>query len=142
MKGLTIISTLLLGLGHLLTEAGSLSWITSDRKPVYVHPFLSPYYKWYDPKGIDVHWFIKYVTTDLLFCMTFFVLTKIAYRFSFRLFLIGFVWFLYHCLDLFMLWWDFKTSYWLYLAVYVAIIATIISLFVPDKKTGFIKSIK
>lgn len=142
MRGLTIISTVILGVGHLLTEGGTFSWVTSGKQPVYVQPFLSPSYKWYDPNGIDLHWFIKYVTTDLLFCMTFFVLAKIAYRFSFRLFLIGITWFLYHCFDLFMLWWNFKTSYWLYLITYVAITATIVSLFVPEKRQAIVKSIK
>lgn len=142
MRKVTIISTVILGAGHLLTEAGTVSYKLSGGEPVYVNPFLSPSYKWYDPKGIDLHWFIKYVTTDFLFCLAFFVLAKVAYRFSFRLFLVGFIWFVYHCIDLFMLWWDFKTSYWLYIVMYAAVTGTIISLFVPEKQQAIIKSLK
>lgn len=143
MRKLTIFLCILLIAGHLLTETGTVAWLLdrSNYKLSHIHPFLSPYYTWYDPKGIDFYWWLKYVTTDLLFCIVFFVLAKVAAQYSFKLFLIGLIWFLYHVFDFVMLLWNFKTSYWLYAVTYVAISACIVCLFLSERKQGVVKSL-
>lgn len=138
---LTILLCILLIIGHLLTESGTIVWELNHRKQAYVNPFLSPYYKWHDAKGIDLYWWIKYVFDDVLWCTVFFVLAKVSYQYSFRLFLVGCIWFAYHVFDLAMLWWNFKTSYWLYWVIYGTVILCLFSLFVPEKKQAIVKSI-
>lgn len=141
MKRTTIFLSVILIVGHLLTETGTLMYLINDYNPIYVHPFLSPNYQWHDPKGIDLFWFAKYMSEDFLLCIIFFVMARIAYQYSFRLFLIGVIFFFYHVFDLWMLLWNFKTSYWLYMVLYVVIILCIVSLFAPEKKQGIVKSI-
>lgn len=142
MKKITIILCSLLIAGHLLTELGSVLYLINRPKTWHIDPFLSPSYEFPGGEGIDLYWWIKWVTDDLLWCITFFVLAKIAYQVSFRLFLVGSVFFLYHAIDHFMLWWNYKTSYWMYWVMITAVIATIASLFMPEKKQGIIKSLQ
>ena len=78
---------------------------------------------------------------EFLWCLTFFVLAKIAYRYNFRLFLIGCIFFLYHVVDWFMMWYDYKTSQLFYWFLNGAIVLSIIALFIPEKKQGVVKSI-
>jgi hypothetical protein len=142
MKRLTIILCVLLIVGHLLTELGSVLYLINRPKSWRIDPFLSPWYEFPGGQGIDVYWWIKWVTDDLLWCITFFTLAKVSYQFSFRLFLVACIFFLYHVIDSFMLWWNYKTSYWLYWVMIAAVILTIISLFMPEKKQAIIKSLK
>lgn len=142
MKHLTIILCILLITGHLLTEMGSVFYLMYKPTIYYINPFLSPTYEFSNPKGIDLYWWIKYVTEDLLWCVTFFVLAKVAYQYSFRLFMVASIFFAYHVVDGFMLWWNYKTSYWLYWVLYGAVILCILSLFAPEKRQGILKSLQ
>jgi len=146
MRRFTIILCVLLIAGHLLTEAWAGVYWLYDGELKYIEPFWSPYYDFPEPigqkqPGIDIYWYIKDLTVDFLWCLTFFVLAAVARKYSFRLFLIGCIWFAYHAFDMGMYLWNFKTSYWLYLIIYVSIILCIVSLFIPEKKKGIIKSL-
>lgn len=142
MKTFTIIICILLIFGHLLLESGALLQRYNDFRPVYIDPFLSPSYKWYDEKGISAYWWIQNNCVEFLWCVTFFVLAKVAYQYSFRLFLVGCVFFLYHVIDWFMMWWDYKTSNLFYYFLNGAIILAILSLFVPEKRQAVLKSLQ
>lgn len=142
MKKLTVILCALLIVGHMLTELGSILYLVYRPQAWRIDPFLDSDYEFPGGEGIDLYWWIKWVTDDLLWCITYFVLAKIAYQYSFRLFLIGSIFFLYHVIDHFMLWWNYKTSYWLYWIMLAAIIGTIASLFAPEKKQAIIKSLQ
>lgn len=141
MRKLTIILCVMLIAGHILTELGSVLYLIYRPKAWTIDPFLSPSYEFPGGKGIDLYWWIKWVTDDMLWCITFFVLAKVAYQYSFRLFLVGCIFFMYHLIDHFMLWWNYKTSYWLYWILIVASILSVMALFRPEKKQGIIKSL-
>ena len=126
MKRFTIILCVLLITAHLLTELWAGVYWFYGGELVYIEPFWSPYYDFPEPinqkePGIDIYWYIKDLTIDFLWCVTFFVLAKVSYRYSFTLAKIGYIWFGYHVFDLFMYLWNFKTSYWLYSILYITI---------------------
>lgn len=142
MKSFTIIICVLLIFGHLLLESGALLQMYNDYRLAYVDPFLSSDYQWYDKNGISIYHWVQMNCVEFLWCVTFFVLTKVAYQYSFRLFLVGSVFFLYHVIDWFMLWWDYKTSNLFYYFLNGAIILAILSLFVREKRQGILKSLQ
>lgn len=128
--------------GHLLLEAGALYQKFNNYEPLYIDPFLSGTYEWYDSKGISAYWWLQLNCIEFLWCSTFFILAKVAFQYSFRLFLIGFIFFLYHLVDWFMMWYDYKTSVLFYWFLNTAVILCIGVLFLPDKKQAVIKSFK
>lgn len=142
MRTFSIIICILLIFGHGLLESGALLQRYNNYTPVYIDPFWSPDYKWFDQKGISFYHWVQMNCVEFLWCTTFFVLAKVAYKYSFRLFLIGCVFFIYHVIDWFMLWWDYKTSYLFYWFLNGAIVMAIVSLFAPEKKQGIIKSLR
>lgn len=136
MKRFILVIALLLIFGHILLEAGALYQIYKDYETIKVKPFLSARYHWYDPEGISVYHWLQMNCIEFLWCTTFFVLARVSYKYSYKLFLICCVFFLYHVVDYFLLWYDYKTSYLFYWFLNGAIIAAVGALFVPDKKKG------
>jgi len=131
----------LLIFGHLLLESGALFQKIKDYKQIQVRPILHPPSEgWYDKYGLSLYHWIQLNCIEFLWCLTFFVLAKIAHRYNFRLFLIGCIFFVYHVIDYFMMWWDYKTSTLFYYFLNGAIVLSIIALFIPEKKTGIVKS--
>lgn len=133
-------------LGHLSTELASGMEYLYEGKIFYVSPFFDPTYKFPEAKGtpegtINLYWYIKYLTDDFLWCVTFFVMAQIAKMYSFRIFLVACIFFVYHIFDLVMCVWNFKSYHWLYAGVYVAAGFSIIALFIPEKRQGILKSI-
>lgn len=141
MKGLVIAICVLLGLSHLMLEAGAGMQILNDYEKVYVNPFWSPSYHWYYPEGISLYHWVQLNAVEMMICTIFFCFAKVSYQYSYRLFLIGIIWFVYHLIDWFMLWWDYKTSVLFYWFLNITIALTISSLFVPERKQGVVKSI-
>lgn len=143
MKWITIFCILLV-FGHLLTEAAEVLqtfWpgIASQK----IRPWLDRSYVFYgDPDGVQLSWFVKYFTDDILWLISFFCFTMLAYRLSFRLFLIGCIFVLYHAVDLFMLWYNYKTFNWLYWYLIGSCITAVICLFIPVKQRAVIKYMK
>lgn len=142
MKKFTVIICVFLIFGHLMLEAGAAYQKLNDYKPLHINPFLSGSYEFYDKKGISAYWWLQLNCIEFLWCTTFFILAKIAYQYSFRLFLVGFIFFLYHLIDWFMLWYDYKTSVLFYWFLNTAVVIAIIVLFLPDKKQAVYKSMK
>lgn len=142
MKTFTIIICILLIFGHLLLESGAALQIYNDYRRIYINPFFSPTYEWYDPKGISYYHWVQMNCVEFLWCVTFFVLAKVAYQYSYRLFRVGCIFFLYHIIDWFMMWWDYKTSNLFYYYLNGAIIISIIAMLVPEKKQGVLKSLQ
>lgn len=70
-----------------------------------------------------------------------FVLCRIAEKYSFRMFTIAGLWFMYHIFDAFMLWYNYRQSEWTYIVAVSLITATTVLLFLPERKTGQVKSI-
>lgn len=147
MKLITIILSVLLMIGHLSTELASGIEYLYKGEIFYVNPFFDPDYEFPEAKDtpdgtINLYWYIKYVTDDFLWCVTFFVMAKIAKMYSFRIFLVSCIFFAYHVFDLFMNVWNFKSYHWLYVGVYIAVGLSILSLFAPEKKQAVLKSLQ
>jgi hypothetical protein len=133
---------ILLIIGHAQTEIAELLLrVRPSLAKVYIQPFIN--YTWpHDERGVSLIWWVKYCSDDLLWVITYFVLARVAALYSFRLFCITALWFIYHLFDSFMLWYDYRTSHWLYWVLVAGIATTIAFMFLPEKKTGRIISMK
>jgi hypothetical protein len=129
MRRLVIVLCLLLIFGHVLTEVASvLTRIWPEAMNQKVNLF------WRGGFDMELYWYIKMSADDLLFTISFFVMSKIAYQYSFRLFLVCVVFFVYHLIDSLMFWYDFKTSHWFYWTMIVSVICTVMFLILPVEK--------
>lgn len=132
MKKVAIIVSVLLIVGHLLTEIPSIisrankEWWQAMQKKVDL------FYA-YDME-MELFWYFKMSADDFLFSVTFFSMAWVSKRYSFRLFLIFGVFFLYHFFDGLMFWYNYKTSHWLYWTFLAAVILTISFLILPVEK--------
>lgn len=141
MKQLIIFIAIALIAGHLLTEASIfIQWRWPQTREIYVHPFIRGSYRWYDDRGVNILWWVYYCANDFLWVIVVFCLTKIAFYFSTRLFYIGCVFFVYHLIDGFMLWYDYKQSSGKYWLLEICCGLSIFCMFLPEKK-GKVKSI-
>lgn len=137
MKRFAVTLSVLIIAGHLLTEASEISEnVFPYLKKVYIHPFIDPDYKFPYPQGVNILWWIYYCTNDFLWIVTFFVSAMIAAKYSFRLFRVCVVFFIYHVVDHFMLWYNYKTGHVVYWLMGAAFTGAIISMFLPERKTG------
>lgn len=140
-KSLSAIAAILLIIGHFQLETAEIAerlWLSG----IYVHPFIRSSYHWYDDKGVNLLWWIKYVCDDILWIITYLILTLVARKYSYRLFLVCSVFLGYHIFDHFMLWYDYRSSHWLYwLELLTDGICLLLFFIIKDKKTGTIKSI-
>lgn len=136
------VNVFLLILAHLLNELSPLAQrVDSSLKDVYVDPFIN--YHWpHDERGINILWWIKYCTDDFSWIIVMFVLCRVAAKYSFRMFTIAGLWFLYHIIDAFMLWYNYRTGHYVYWILVPVIAGCIVALFIPERKTGQVKSMK
>lgn len=141
MRLLAIIMAVLLAVSHALLESGAVLQIANKFERVYVNPFKSPYFKYWYKEGISMYSWIQLNAIEFCFCTLCFCLAKVSYQYSFRLFQVGCIWFVYHIIDWAMLWWDYKTSVLFYWFLNAAIILTIITIFRPEKKQAIIKTL-
>ncbi len=129
MKKLTILLSIAMILGHAITELATIL----GRKFVYLQTLMiKPF--WGSKEEIAFLWYIKFMSEELLWCVTMFVLCKISYQYSFRFFTLSCVFFLYHLIDMTMFFYDFKRSYNAYMVLMIMMIAGIIALVWPYKK--------
>lgn len=127
---------------HVLLESAEIieriwPW-TAD---VYIHPFIN--YHWpYDERGINLLWWINYCSNDALWIVTFISLAYVAKFYSKRLYYVALVFLGYHCFGHLMLWYNYRSSHYLYWLQLVCDIASVsIALKVKDKQT-IVRSIK
>lgn len=140
MRSRVIIFGLLLVIGHVLTESAEIIEYLTNIAGRKIQPFIA--YTWpHDPTGIDLLWWIKYNTEEFLWCVTFFVLAMVGRLVSYRFFLMGMVFFLYHIIDWFMLWYDYKQSHFMYWTGCVALIAILGTWLWPGKGEGRVVSL-
>jgi hypothetical protein len=103
--------TLLLIIGHALTYMSVIVLkIWPDWTKEMVDKFWSPYFKF----KMERYWYFKNATDLFLLAIVFYVLAKVANKFSTSLFLVAVIFFGYHVIDFFMFWWDFNGSFYLY----------------------------
>ena len=117
----------LLIVSHLLTELHTfIMWLNPKSVTSYVGDwFLKPRFK---IESLSILWYFKMVEDSLLLTSIIFAGACQAFsknyetylkwqRYSFRLYLIWVIYFAYHCFDLAMFIYNYKTSYWLYVTV-------------------------
>lgn len=118
------IVALLVG-SHLLTELHTfIMWVNPSAITTYVDGwFIKPGFSVY---RLSVLWYFKMIEDGLLIisilfagacqsCCTNYGTYLQWQRYSFRLYSIWIVYFLYHVFDLIMFMYDYKTTYWLYI---------------------------
>lgn len=112
----------------------------------YIDPFISEQYVFPviegQPAGIQRKWWIKYCCNDLYRIIVFFVMCKVALSYSFMLFRVCLLFFLYQVVDHIMLWWNYRSSGWIYLMTYATIFLGILSMLLPENKKAIVKSLK
>jgi len=131
------IVALLIG-GHLITELHTvLFWVNPQLEFYFVdHWFLKPDYK---VDNMNVLWYSKMIEDLLLLCSLFFAGASQAFsrnyssylewqRYSFRLYGIWCVYFFYHVFDMWMFFYNYKTSYVLY--IIVLLLSTALAMFI------------
>lgn len=134
-RWIILLVTILVG-AHLLTESASImAKIWPEVLWRKANLFFTGGYE------MEYWWYIKYATDDLLLVATYFVLAKVAYRYSVKLFLVATVFFAYHCIDSWMFWYNFKQSHWLYWALMATLVIALILLVIPIKEKSKYKSI-
>jgi hypothetical protein len=84
-------------------------------------------------------WYCKFTMDDALYIIIFYVLAKATYKYSFRLFMVSVVFFVYHCIDLFAFWWNYKQSHYFYWVLLLACGVGIAGLIYPFKEERIAK---
>lgn len=135
MRRIVITLVVLLITGHLLTEAASIASMIS---PALMEQKVNLFYT----GGFEMErwWYVKMTCDDLLLVITYFCLARIAYQYSIKLFMIACVFTLYHTIDGYMFWYNYKQSHWLYWALLASVILSILLLILPFKVSGKYKS--
>lgn len=138
MKRKIFILAILLIAGHCSTEFYHIvRWIDPGYLDKNIDLFLSPSFK----MELNVVYYAKFMADDVLFCISFYVIAQIAYEYSIKIFWIGWIYFLYHVVDSFLFWWNYKTGYAVYCVMLAAVVLSTIILILPIKeRKGIYKS--
>lgn len=124
----------LLIFGHLMAEISEIIEIISPSSNRQLRPLISCTLDWYNENGINLLWWIKYNTEELLWCCVFVAGVIVAAGFSKRLMWICVVFLSYHIIDWFMLWYNYKQSNFMYWLLILDTIVSITILFkIKDK---------
>jgi hypothetical protein len=134
---------IIIGIGlilfHSLTELHSLITVLNKQvSGLSVDLFLSPAYKML----LQFCWYLKMNFDSLLVIATYYFFAWVASKYSRRLFYIASVWFLYHVLDLYMFWWNYKSTYWVYWCLLIAGTIQTVLLLIPIKERAKIVSME
>lgn len=125
----------LLVCGHLFTEVSAiLVKIWPEVMSKKVNLFYTGGYE------MEYWWYIYFSSQDLLWVITYFVLARVSYQYSIKLFMIACVFALYHTIDGYMFWYNYKQSHWLYWALMASVILCILLLIIPFKVSSKYKS--
>jgi hypothetical protein len=128
-----IICSLLLGAAYFFPEMGSIAVkISPTIKTHESDLFICP---WYHRMQYD-YWYWADTGDHLKDIIKSYLLTKFMFKYSTKLFLVGFVFFLYSLLDLLFYWWNFCTwvyAYWLILGYVYVLVDGIINPYKPDR---------
>jgi hypothetical protein len=120
MKQLVIILGIILIVGHLLTEVHGIIY---DIYPKINTINLDLFWKKNFHFDLSLHWWIKDLCDSMLLIIVFFVMAKIAYQYSYTLFLISVIYMIYHVIDLCLFMYNYKQTkeiYWVLLAATIA----------------------
>lgn len=140
MKKLTFGIALALIVAHLLTESYMIVWkIWEESATIKATLFIDNSSV---PDGLSILWYIKYLSDDLLWVITYICFARIAYQYSLKMFLIISIFTIYHIIDMAMFCINFKSSRWLYLVLMGLDIIALIIIFLPIKNKAKVISIE
>jgi len=125
-------------LGVLLNKSHSILYaIDPSTKDYYVGSwFMIP-----QPQ-VNVLWYLKGITDDLLMCIVFYILSQISKLISRRLFYIFSIFFVYYIFNVVMFVINYKQWRFMFHIAFIFIIAALIQLVWPMKKRGQVKELK
>lgn len=134
MKRFTIIIACMVLIALVLTESHSVLYaVKKSIAEKKLDLFLSPTYK----RDLQVMWYMKMNFDTMLEIVLSFVSAAISIRYSYKLFCIMSLVFIYLVIDLFAFWYNYKSFVPMYWVLLVFIIASVLILiFVKEKKKG------
>lgn len=143
MRRYTLFIAVLLIAGHLSLEFGELlEKLFPEYAEMRIDPFWDSSYEFPGGQGIPLKWWVYYVSNDFLWVVVMFALTIVSGQYSFRLFRVCFIFFLYHIFDHLLMWYNYRSTHWVYWLMGIFYTAAVISMFFPEKKTAVIKSME
>jgi hypothetical protein len=144
---ITIIAILLI-VGHFQTSISArIVKIWPELSTKYIKPVINPpkgkSFDWYRQSGgINILWWLKYNCEEFLWVIVFYCFAMIARLVSFRVFMICCVFFIYHLIDWFCLWYDYKTSSLSHWGLDIFCLVSVICLFFREQKLAIVKSME
>lgn len=137
MRQKVVISGLLLVAAFALTEVHSIVYAVAPHLgELEVSPFIQPGFE----MKVNLMWMIKMVADDFLKIVLMFVMAKTAKEYSYTLFLVSVIFFVYCFIDLFLLFWNYKQTYAVYWFLLLSSVGALFFTLMPEKKTGTYKS--
>lgn len=87
------------------------------------------------PFLLTIEWWVKSFGDQLLWCTTYFLMALIAHKYSHRLFYIVLIFFAYHFIDSFLLFWNWKQGFVKYYVLLGITISSTVLICLPIKNT-------
>lgn len=135
MRLVTVVGILLI-IAHVLTEVHGFAWdLWPEINAINLDLFWSSSFK----LKISLHWWIKYLCDDFFIVICFFVMAKISYQYSVRIYMICLVYFLYHIADSICFMYNYKQDRTIYSILLYCSIASTLILISPEKKMHLVK---
>lgn len=123
---------LALMVAHLFSIAYTIMWLIDDKVPlIKANLFIDQKAV---PGGIEVGWYVKYITDHLMWCITYWVFSVVAFYFSKKLFLIVTLLAIYHLIDFICFLVNFNNCWWLYWVLILTLLACVVILMLPIKE--------
>ena len=118
-------------ISHFLTIAYTALFAIDEKLPyIRANFFLN---KAAMPQGIELGWYVKYITDHIVWCVTFAVLSAVAYKVSRKMFIVASLFGIYHLLDFICFLVDFNQSWWIYYTLLSVLGLALIFLLLPIK---------
>jgi len=136
MRAKVTVIAIALWLFHVATEIHSL--ISPAIALQELDLFFSAIYK----RMLTIQWYLKMSFDDVLLIFTYFFAAWLSGKYSKRLFMIVTQWFFFHLADLWMFWWNYKSSYWTYYSLLIGAALTTILLVIPIKERARVVSME
>lgn len=125
---------------HMMNESAKIIEKTRpDIAERYINPFIDKSYRFPVKEGMKVKWWVKYCTDDFARLSIFILTAWVLWPFSRKLSAMFIVYSVYHLFDHFMLWYNYKQSYWLYWVEGVCDLLCVLTLLIPERRGAKIK---
>lgn len=127
-------------LAHFLSVAYIILWLIDEKLLlIKANLFLDSSIM---PDGIELGWYIKYVSDHVIWCVTYWVFSVVAFSYNKKLFLVVTMLAIYHLIDFVCFLVNFNMSWWFYWVLILALLSCVIILMLPIKEKAKIISIE